>query len=121
MRVFDDAITRWASKFTMPPRGKNVAMSLLFPNFDIVNLQVLHAVGKYYLVDSGYANRYGFLSPYRQAKYHIQDFQNAAEPPQGMKETFNYAHSFLRNVIEMTFGVLKMKWRILLDIPAYPP
>jgi hypothetical protein len=109
MRVFDDAMTRWASKFPMPPRGKNVAMSLLFSNLDIVNLQVLHAVGKYYLVDSGYANRHGFLSPYRQITYHIQDFQNAAEPPQGTKETFNYAHSSLRNVIERAFGVLKMK------------
>lgn len=33
---------------------------------------------------------------------------------------FNYAQSSLRNVIERAFGVLKMKWRILLDIPAYP-
>jgi hypothetical protein len=37
-----------------------------------------------------------------------------------MKETFNYAHSSLRNVIERAFGVLKMKWRILLEIPSYP-
>lgn len=40
--------------------------------------------------------------------------------PQGIKETFNYAHSSLRNVIERAFGVLKMKWRILLDLPSYP-
>jgi hypothetical protein len=77
-----------------------------------------HVVGKFYLVDLGYANRKGFLSPYRQTRYHIQDFQNAAEP-QGMKETFNYAYSSLRNVIERAFGVLKMKWRILLEIPSY--
>jgi hypothetical protein len=38
-----------------------------------------------------------------------------------MEETFNYAHSSLRNVIERAFGVLKMKWRILLDIPCYRP
>jgi hypothetical protein len=36
-----------------------------------------------------------------------------------MKETFNHAHSSLRNVIERAFGMLKMKWRILLDIPSY--
>jgi hypothetical protein len=52
--------------------------------------------------------------------YHIQDFQNVAEP-RGKKETFNYAHSSLRNVIERAFGVLKMKWRILMLIPSYPP
>nr|XP_034599988.1 protein ALP1-like [Setaria viridis] len=96
MRVFDDAMTTYSDKFPKPPREK------------------------YYLVDSGYANRTGFLAPYRQTKYHIQDFQNAPEP-QGMKEIFNFAHSSLRNVIERAYGVLKMKWRILLDIPAYPP
>ena len=29
-------------------------------------------------------------------------------------------HSSLRNVIERAFGVLKMKWRILLHLPSYP-
>jgi hypothetical protein len=33
---------------------------------------------------------------------------------------FNHAHSSLRNVIEQSFGVLKMKWRILLHLPSYP-
>jgi hypothetical protein len=38
----------------------------------------------------------------------------------GKKEIFNHAHSSLRNVIERAFGVLKMKWRILLHMPSYP-
>jgi len=33
---------------------------------------------------------------------------------------FNHAHSSLRNVIEWSFGVLKLKWRILLNLPSYP-
>jgi len=33
---------------------------------------------------------------------------------------FNHAHSSLRNVIERSFGVLKMKWRILKNLPSYP-
>jgi hypothetical protein len=37
-----------------------------------------------------------------------------------VKKLFNYTHSSLRNVIERSFGVLKMKWRILLSIPSYP-
>jgi hypothetical protein len=34
---------------------------------------------------------------------------------------FNFLHSSIRNVIERSFGVLKQKWRILKDIPSYPP
>jgi len=41
-------------------------------------------------------------------------------PPQGMKETFNHAHAKVRNVIERSFGVLKMKFRILLNMPSFP-
>src|SRR5688572_24600737 len=75
--------------------------------------------GKYYLVDSGYPNRKGYLAPYKGQKYHITEWQNERQPI-GSKEVFNYAHSSLRNVIERSFGVLKMKWRILLQLPSYP-
>jgi hypothetical protein len=40
--------------------------------------------------------------------------------PRGKKEMFNHAHSSLRNIIERSFRVLKMKWRILLNVPNYP-
>ena len=76
-------------------------------------------VGKFYLVDSGYPNRTGYLAPYKGTKYHLPEFQNGPMP-KGIKETFNYAHSSLRNVIERSFGVLKMKWRILKYLPSYP-
>ncbi|XP_025801789.1 uncharacterized protein LOC112881342 [Panicum hallii] len=36
--------------------------------------------GKFYLVDSGYPNRPGYQAPYKGTMYHIQDFQNVAEP-----------------------------------------
>ncbi|XP_003560952.2 protein ALP1-like [Brachypodium distachyon] len=74
--------------------------------------------GKYYLVDSGYPNRVGYLAPYKGQRYHVPEFENA--PPVGMQEMFNYCHSSLRNVIERAFGVLKRKWPILQGIPAYP-
>jgi hypothetical protein len=80
---------------------------------------VLAAAGKYYLVDSRYAKRPGYLASYRGTKYHLQEFQNA-EKPQGKEELFNYAHSSLRNCIERAFGVLKQKWRILMNLPSYP-
>lgn len=75
--------------------------------------------GKFYLVDSGYPNRQGYLAPYRGTKYHLPEFQQGPMP-RGKKDVFNFAHSSLRNVIERSFGVLKNKWRILLHLPSYP-
>ncbi|KAG5235385.1 protein ALP [Salix suchowensis] len=75
--------------------------------------------GKYYLVDAGYPNEYGYLGPYRGERYHFQDFRRRGEPS-GRRKVFNRAHSSLRNVIERTFGVWKQRWRILQCMPAYP-
>ncbi|XP_072148403.1 protein ALP1-like [Setaria viridis] len=95
MRVFKDAIEKFGDKYPHPPEGK------------------------FYLVDSGYPNRSGYLAPYKGTKYHLPEFRQGPMP-RGKKELFNYTHSSLRNVIERSFGVLKMKWRILLDLPSYP-
>jgi hypothetical protein len=70
-------------------------------------------------VDSGYPNRPGYLAPYKGIKYHLPEYRQGPMP-RGKKELFNYAHSSLRNVVERSFGVLKMKWRILLQLPSYP-
>jgi hypothetical protein len=72
----------------------------------------------YYLVDSGYPNRKGFLAPFKNNTYHIPDFRREGRPT-GKKEIFNYLHSSLRNAIERVFGILKNKWRILKQIPSY--
>ena len=71
------------------------------------------------MVDAGYPNRPGYLSPYKCTRYHVEQFQNGL-PPQGMNETFNHAHAKVRNVIERSFGVLKMKFRILLNMSCFP-
>jgi hypothetical protein len=76
------------------------------------------SAGKFYLVDSGYPNRPGYLAPYKGTKYHLPEFRQGPMP-RGKKELFNYAYSMLRNVIERSFGVLKMKWRILLHLPSW--
>jgi hypothetical protein len=70
-------------------------------------------------VDLGYLNGPGYLAPYKGTKYHLPEFRQGPMP-RGKKELFNYAHSSLQNVIECSFGVLKMKWRILLSLPMYP-
>lgn len=70
-------------------------------------------------MDSGYPNRAGYLAPYKGTKYHLPEFRNGTMP-RGMKETFNFAHSSIRNVVERSFGVLKQKWRMLLKVPSFP-
>jgi hypothetical protein len=82
---------------------------------------LLNFIGKYYLVDSGYPNRIGYLAPYKGSTYHIPKFWHCTDPPQGKYEVFNFLHSFLRNVIEGSFGVLKQKWRILKSMPSFSP
>lgn len=121
MRVFDSAMSTYSHKFPHPPTGTHIgANDFQFSNSLYVHLQGIGGVGKYYLVDSGYTNRPGYLAPYKGSKYPLPEFQSGHEP-EGKKELFNYAHSSLRNVIERSFGVLKMKWQILQHMPSYPP
>ena len=78
--------------------------------------------GKYYLVDSGYANRIGYLAPFKGSTYHLPEFRlRRHRPPQGKYELFNFSHSSLLNVVERAFGVLKQKWRILKGVPSFSP
>lgn len=70
------------------------------------------------MVDAGYANRTGFLAPYKGERYHIPQFQREGRAA-GRKEIFNHAHSSLRSVIERTFGVTKKKWPILGSMPSF--
>jgi hypothetical protein len=82
----------------------------------------INFIGKYYLVDSGYPNRTGYLAPYKGSTYHLPEFHlRRHRAPQGKYEMFNYLHSSLRNVIERAFGVLKQKWRILKKLPSFSP
>ncbi|XP_024021807.1 uncharacterized protein LOC112091744 [Morus notabilis] len=76
--------------------------------------------GKYYLVDSGYANNDCFLAPYRGSTYHLQEYRARRGRPRTQRELFNYTHSSLRNAIERTFGVWKARFRILKCINNYP-
>ncbi|WVZ90386.1 hypothetical protein U9M48_036693 [Paspalum notatum var. saurae] len=62
---------------------------------------------KYYVVDAGYPNRPGYL-------HHTR-----GKEPRTPREKFNRVHSSIRNVIERCFGVIKMKWQILYNMPPY--
>ncbi|KAL5572712.1 hypothetical protein UlMin_022309 [Ulmus minor] len=74
--------------------------------------------GCYYLVDAGYSNAEGFLSPYRGTRYHLKEWGQRI--PSNRKEYFNMKHSCARNVIERCFGLLKVRWAILRSSSFYP-
>jgi len=75
-------------------------------------------IGKFYLVDAGYAVRLGFLPPYRGTRYHLKEFGN--NKPSNPHELFNLRHSSKRTTVERGFGGLKNQFRILDNKPFHP-
>jgi hypothetical protein len=69
-------------------------------------------IGKFYLVDAGYACRNGFLPSYRGVRYHLIEYGNRNHPTNA-NELFNLRHSSLRVTVKRAFGVLKNRFCIL--------
>ena len=72
---------------------------------------------KYYLVDTGYGIRNGFIPPYSGVRYHLKEYDD--NPPQNEKELFNLRHSSLRTTIERGFGVLKKRFKVVDNDPFW--
>jgi hypothetical protein len=70
-------------------------------------------LGKFYLVDDGYANTPSFLTPYRRVRYHLKEYGAGRRRPQNYKKIFNHRHAVLRNHIERALGVIKKRFSIL--------
>ncbi|KAH6775521.1 hypothetical protein C2S52_013082 [Perilla frutescens var. hirtella] len=75
--------------------------------------------GYYYLVDAGYTNGKSFLAPYRGQRYHFSEWRTGHQPTTP-EEFFNMKHSSARNIIEKCFGMLKMRWDIIMNANFYP-
>jgi hypothetical protein len=76
-------------------------------------------IGKFYLVDAGYACRPGFLPPYHDTIYHLKEY-GSRNYPTNPKELFNLRHSSLRVTVERDFGALKNRFRIIDNKPFHP-
>lgn len=75
-------------------------------------------VGKYFLADAGFPIRKNFITPFRGYPYWLNDIRG--RDPRCKEELFNQRHSSLRNAIERAFGLLKKRFRIIVDEPFYP-
>ncbi|KAK6160636.1 hypothetical protein DH2020_004017 [Rehmannia glutinosa] len=83
------------------------------PHIVSANQTLVTTPGKYYVVDSGYANFPGFLSPYHGERYHLPEWVGSNSNPSTMKELFNRRHATVRNIIERCFGSLKKRFAII--------
>ncbi|XP_039825450.1 putative nuclease HARBI1 [Panicum virgatum] len=75
--------------------------------------------GRYYLADSGYIEQQGYMTPFRDTRYHRPHFRGVDVRTLDRHEKFNYIHSKLRNIIERRFGHLKERWHILEGVPFF--
>ena len=73
--------------------------------------------GCYYLVDAGYALESRYMGPFKNTRYHLDDFSGVPIETMSRQKKFNLTHSRPCNVIERTFGVLKGWWHILDGVP----
>ncbi|KAB2631374.1 hypothetical protein D8674_008893 [Pyrus ussuriensis x Pyrus communis] len=110
------AICRLGTRIIQPP-NMDATPSEILGNPNEILICIVLGIGKYYVVDSGYANMSGFLAPYRKVRYHLRDFRGRGKRPRGAMELFNFRHSSLRNVVERCIGVLKNHFPILKRIP----
>ncbi len=69
--------------------------------------------GRYYLADAAFGGHQGIVVPFSNVRYHLEDWRNSDNPPQNSKELYNLRHARLRVVIEMVFGRLKRRWKIV--------
>ena len=76
-------------------------------------------IGKFYLVDVGYACKPRFLPPYRGTRYHLKEYSRRNYPT-NTRELFNLRHSSLRVIVERAFGALKNRFRIIDNKPFHP-
>jgi len=61
----------------------------------------------------------GYMTPFRNTRYHMNDFRGVELETLEHEEKFNYFHSRLCNVIEWRFGGLKEWWHILQWVPYF--
>ena len=87
---------------------------------DATNKGFIAPSGKYYLADAGYSTTLMTLVLYRGVRYHLKEQAQQASKLQTKQELFNLRHSSLRNIIELLFGVIKRRFRILQTAPEHP-
>jgi hypothetical protein len=53
---------------------------------NLYSLLYLFCSGKYYHVDAGYPNMFGYLTPYKGERYHAPEFHRGVAPTYSQRE-----------------------------------
>jgi hypothetical protein len=69
------------------------------------------------VANAGYTLESGYMGPFKNARYHLQEFRDVPVESMTRQEKFNLTHSRLRNIIEWSFGILRARWQILDGVP----
>ena len=72
------------------------------------------------MADAGYMEMQVYMTPFRNTRYHMNEFRGVQMERLEREEKFNYIHSRLRNVIERRFGGLKERRHILEHVSYFP-
>jgi hypothetical protein len=88
-----------AQVFLHPPEGKKITYTLHGQLVTRILILFFICASKYYVVDTDYPNRPGYLSSYKGERYHLPEWHRGVEP-NTPTEKFNRIHSSVRNVIE---------------------
>ncbi|KAE8183780.1 hypothetical protein A4X06_0g8990 [Tilletia controversa] len=69
--------------------------------------------GRTYLADAGFPLCVELLTPYRNTRYHLNEWGDGSETVTNKEELYNRRHSGLRSVIERAFGIMKARFKVL--------
>ncbi|XP_059666658.1 uncharacterized protein LOC132312336 [Cornus florida] len=116
-KILNECIQNEVSIFHHHPKVRKLPFYIYAFNIKNTLILILNITGKFYLVDSGYANQPGFLAPFWGQRYHIQEYRRHTRRPRDREEVYNFRHSRFRNIIERCFGLVKIKFAILKQMP----
>ena len=99
---------------TVEPWTGNFSNSMTGPILKtllITKVLCLFFLGKYYLANTKFQLKAGFITLYRSTCYHLKKY--SVHQLENARKVFNLRHSSLRNAIERAFGVLKKRFPII--------
>ncbi|SGZ02463.1 BQ5605_C033g11210 [Microbotryum silenes-dioicae] len=77
--------------------------------------------GKYYLGNAGFATSEECMTPYRNVRYHLEEWLIGSQSPQNPQELFNLRHASLRNAVERIIAVTRRQFAVLVGHPRELP